>query len=53
MVSILVAKRGREEAFTIAILAWLVCGAILLSIAWTVKRDETKVCVECPQKIFI
>lgn len=50
LVSIIVAKRGREEAFTIAMLSWLACGAILLSISCTVKRDEAKVCAECPQK---
>ena len=49
LVSMIVAKRGREEAFTIAMLAWFVCGAILLSISCTVKRDEAKVWAECLQ----
>lgn len=46
MVSIIVPKIGREGAFTIAMLSWVVCGAILLSMTWTVERDEAKVYVE-------
>ena len=44
LVSLIVAKSGREKAFTNAMLAWLACGAILLSTAFTVRRDEAKVC---------
>ncbi|CAM9778791.1 unnamed protein product [Ascophyllum nodosum] len=43
LVSLIVAKSGREKAFTNAMLAWLACGAILLSTAFTVRRDEAKV----------
>ncbi|CAN0121241.1 unnamed protein product, partial [Hapterophycus canaliculatus] len=43
LVSVLVASRGREDAFTLATLAWLVCGAMLLAMTFTVHRDEQKV----------
>ncbi|CBJ27012.1 MFS family transporter: sugar [Ectocarpus siliculosus] len=43
MVSLVVASRGREDAFTLAILGWLACGTMLLAMALTVHRDEQKV----------
>ncbi|CAM9521048.1 unnamed protein product [Ectocarpus sp. 12 AP-2014] len=43
MVSLIVASRGREDAFTLAILGWLACGTMLLAMALTVHRDEQKV----------
>ncbi|CAM9713752.1 unnamed protein product, partial [Ectocarpus sp. 12 AP-2014] len=42
MVSLIVASRGREDAFTLAILGWLACGTMLLAMALTVHRDEQK-----------
>ena len=45
LVSLIVAKKGREQTFTMVLLAWLGCGVILMPIAFTVKRAEAKVCV--------
>ncbi|CAM9465111.1 unnamed protein product [Ascophyllum nodosum] len=43
LVSMIVAKRGRELAFTLAMLAWIPGGFIKLSLMCTVRRDEIKV----------
>eukprot|EP00903_Cladosiphon_okamuranus_P006010 g5930.t1 len=43
LVSLLVVMHGREDAFTIATLAWLACGALLLLMMATFQRDEQKV----------
>lgn len=43
IVSVIVAQLGREQAFTVAILSWILCGLILLAMAWTVRADELKV----------
>ena len=44
LVGLVVAKKGREKALTIDLLAWSGCRVILMSMAFTVKRDEAKVC---------
>ncbi|CAM9778721.1 unnamed protein product [Ascophyllum nodosum] len=43
LVSLIVVRKGREKAFTMVLLAWLGCGVILISMAFTVQRDEAKV----------
>eukprot|EP00904_Undaria_pinnatifida_P005243 jgi/Undpi1/1849/HiC_scaffold_12.g05236.m1 len=43
LVSLIVVRRGRENAFTLAFLAWFVCGTILLAMTCWVARDESKV----------
>ena len=54
LVSLIVAKSGRERAFAVVLLAWLGCGVILLSMAFTVQRDEAKVCaVKPPRKSVV
>ncbi|CAN0371644.1 unnamed protein product [Ascophyllum nodosum] len=40
LVSLIVVRKGRDEAFTMVLLAWLGCGIILMSMAFTAQRDE-------------
>lgn len=46
VVSMMVARRGRESAFTLSILAWLACGSVLLIMMVTFQRDERRVCAK-------
>lgn len=43
LISLLVVSRGRENAFTTAILGWFACGTMLLAMACSVQKDEQKV----------
>ena len=54
LVSLIVAKSGRDKVFAVVLLAWLGCGVLLLSMAFTVQRDEAKVCaVKTPRKSVV
>ena len=54
LVSLIVVREGREKALTMVLLAWLGCGIILMSMAFTAQRDEAKVCVvTSPWKYFV
>ncbi|CAN0486069.1 unnamed protein product, partial [Discosporangium mesarthrocarpum] len=39
----LVARMGREDAFTFSFTLWWVCGLLLAAMAFTVERDEWRV----------
>ena len=53
LVSLIVVRKGREKAFTMVLLAWLGCGVILISMAFTVQRDEAKVCVVTSPREYV
>eukprot|EP00937_MAST-01D_sp_MAST-1D-sp2_P002539 g2539.t1 len=43
VVSAFIAAHGRQKTFSYAVLPWVLCGALLCAMAFTVRRDEARV----------